>query len=130
MQVGKIARGFIVSQDKKSYHSLIVWKKAHGLVLEVYRATRSFPVEERFGLTSQLRRAVVSVPANIVEGKGRNTRAQMRQFLNIANGSLCEVEYYLELALSLQYLTEPQYEKLEHLRAEVGYLLNRYMNSQ
>ena len=89
---------------KKGYRQLDVFNEAHELVLLVYGITRSFPREELFGLISQLRRAVVSVAANIVEGQGRKTKKDFLRFLYMSNGSLIEVEYYLELALDLGYL--------------------------
>lgn len=82
-----------------------------------------------FGLTSQLRRAAVSVAANIVEGQAKNYRKEFFRFLDISNGSLTEVEYYLELALDLGYLTENDYNEIETLRREAGYLLYKFMNS-
>jgi four helix bundle protein len=91
--------------------------------------TLNFPKEEMFGLTSQLRRAAVSVAANIVEGQAQNTKLQYLQFLNHSNGSLAEVEYYIELAQDLGYLTADMYEKLENQRREIGFLLYQLMNS-
>ena len=85
----------IKASSNKGYKRLKVWQESHELVLKVYKVTKKFPREEFFGLTSQMRRAVVSVAANIVEGQVRNTSKSFLQFLNIANGSLVEVEYYL-----------------------------------
>ncbi|GAA5534663.1 four helix bundle protein [Deinococcus aluminii] len=81
-----------------------MWQKAHGLTLAVYRVSGSFPPEERFGLTSQLRRAVLSVPTNIAEGCGRQAEGDFRRFLEIAAGSASETEYLLVLAGDLGYL--------------------------
>ncbi len=104
----------------------IVWQKAHQLVLDVYKLSNAFPATERFGLTSQVRRAAVSVPANIAEGfrkRGRNDKAR---FLNIAQGSLEEVRYYLILARDLGYgETAPLRQNLE----EVSKLLQAYTNA-
>ncbi len=80
-----------------------MWQKAMGLARAVYLATRTFPAEERFGLTNQLRRAAVSVPSNIAEGRGRLTKSEFLHFLGIARGSVLEVETQLELALDLGY---------------------------
>jgi len=87
----------------KSYRDLRVWQSAHAFVMEVYACTRSFPKEELFGLTSQLRRAAVSVPSNIVEGFSRWSAKDKVKFYNIAEASLCEAEYQLFLAQELNY---------------------------
>ena len=87
----------------KSFEQLIVWQKAHQFVLGVYRFTDNFPRREVYGLTSQLRRAAVSIPANIVEGFKKRGRADKVRFLNIAQGSLEECRYYLILAKDLNY---------------------------
>ena len=87
----------------KSYRDLRVWQSAHAFVMEVYACTRSFPKEELFGLTSQLRRAAVSVPSNIVEGFSRWSDKDKVKFYNIAEASLCEAEYQLFLAQELNY---------------------------
>lgn len=113
-------------QPARNFQDLVVWQKAHSLVLDVYRLTQQFPKEETYGLTSQLRRSVVSIPANIAEGfkkKGRNDKAR---FLNIAQGSLEESRYYLILVSDLKYGdSSPSLEKLE----EVSRILEAYMNS-
>jgi four helix bundle protein len=88
----------------QSYRDLRVWNNAVQLTLEVYRITQSFPPSERFGLTSQLRRAAVSVPSNIAEGHARSTRGEYRSFLSIARGSVIEVEVQLFLAEQLGYV--------------------------
>ena len=106
------------------FRRIAAWQKADDLAVVVYQATRTFPDEERFGLTSQLRRAVVSVPANIAEGAGRQTLKDFRQFLYIARGSLNEVEYYIHLAQRLGYLPNQQADRLEQERQEVGRVLN------
>jgi four helix bundle protein len=89
------------------YRDLRVWNTAMALVLEVYRVTESFPNTERFGLTSQLRRAAVSVPSNIAEGHARSTRGEYKHFLSIARGSVAEVEVQLTLAEQLGYVQSP-----------------------
>lgn len=81
-----------MAEKSKSYHDLIVWKKSHDLVIEVYRITKEFPKEEMFGLTSQLRRAVTSIPANIAEGFARTGTKDNLRFYNIAAGSIYETE--------------------------------------
>lgn len=107
----------------KSFRDLVVWQKAHQLVLEIYRQTRGFPHEEKFGLTSQIRRAAVSVAANITEGFSKRGRSDKARFLNIAQGSLEEVHYYLILAGDLGYLENGV---LADQYREVARLLNGY----
>jgi four helix bundle protein len=87
----------------KSFEDLIVWQKAHQFVLEVYKLTKDFPKEELYGLTSQLRRAAVSIAANIAEGYKKRTKPDKTRFFNIAEGSLEECRYYLILATELKY---------------------------
>lgn len=111
----------------KGYHRLLVWQKAHVLVVSIYRATEDFPRAELFGLTSQMRRAACSVPANIVEGQVRGSDKEFIRFLSIANGSLTELEYYLELARDLSLLTPDKYGELEAIRSQVGALLHGFI---
>ena len=94
------------------------------LVTEVYKATGCFPKEELYGLTSQLRRAAVSIPSNIAEGQGRLTKGEFQQFLGQARGSLLEVETQIRIALNLFYLNQNQADRLLEMLAEVGRLLN------
>jgi len=86
------------------FTDLLVWQKGHALALKLYRLSSKFPADERFGLISQIRRAAVSVPTNIAEGSKRRTRQEYARFLNIAEGSIVEVEYLLMLAKDLGYL--------------------------
>jgi four helix bundle protein len=88
------------------FTDLKVWQRSHSLVLRVYRLTKSFPPEERFGLTSQIRRSTLSVPTNIAEGSKRLTNTEYARFLNIAEGSLAETEYLLMVSRDLGYLSE------------------------
>lgn len=92
--------------DRRKYQKLLVWQEAMGLVIGVYRITERLPATERFGLCQQLRRAAISIPSNIAEGSGRHSDKDFIRFLNIANGSLLEVETQLLIALQLQYLEE------------------------
>lgn len=89
----------------KSHRDLIVWQKAMDLVVMVYRQTEAFPKTETYGLTSQIRRAVTSIPANIAEGQGRRLPGEYLYFLANARGSLCELDTHLEVALRLNYLS-------------------------
>ena len=108
----------------KKFEDLVVWQKAHQLVLAIYKITRNFPKEEIFGLTSQFRRAAISVPANIAEGFKRATIPDKLRLLNIAQGSLEEVRYYLILSRDLEYAeTSLEREDLE----ETSRLLGSYM---
>jgi four helix bundle protein len=119
----------INNRDDKGFRKLLVWQRAHELVLSVYKMTEKFPKSEMFALTSQLRRAVVSIPANIAEGQGAGTKPQFVRYLDIAKGSLSEVEYYLVLSKDLEYINAEKYKKAETLRGEVGFLLYRLIGS-
>ena len=110
----------------KGFKRLRVWEEAHEFTMMVYKTTVNFPREEKFGLTSQIRRAAFSVPANIVEGYAYHSQKKFLQFLGIANGSLAEVEYYLLLAKDLDFLPEKEYKDLEEKRAKIGAYLNKF----
>ena len=99
------------------------------LVVVVYRACKSYPKDETYGLISQTRRAAVSIPANIAEGQGRRLAKEFQQFLANARGSLLELDTHLELALRLEYITQAQYSSLHQQLDEVGRLLNGLMRS-
>ena len=109
----------------KDFKDLKVWEKAHVLTLHVYEETRSFPKEERYGLTSQLRR----VAANIVEGCGRRSDGEFTRFLQIARGSASEVEYHLLLARDLHLLNEANFRKLDSMVVEVQRMLTGLVQS-
>jgi four helix bundle protein len=113
----------------QSYRDLVAWNKAMELVTEIYRMTHSFPKEEVFGLVSQLRRAAVSIPSNIAEGKGRISKGEFRQFLGNARGSLAEVETQILIAQNLSYLDEPGTNKLLAKVEEVGKVLNGLLSA-
>ena len=113
-------------QPAKNFQDLIVWQKAHQFVLSIYRLTASFPKEELYGLTSQERRAAVSIPANIAEGFKKKTKPDKARYFNIAQGSLEESRYYLILAKDLEYgETSLLMTQLE----EVSKLLEAYLRS-
>jgi four helix bundle protein len=97
----------------KTFRELEVWQKSHQLVLEIYRITRTFPQDERFGIVSQLRRATYSIPANIAEGFGRRSTKELIQCLAIANGSLEEVRYFVLLSHDLGYVDKTELETRE-----------------
>src|SRR3989338_1628663 len=107
-----------------SFRDLTVWQKSMDLVTLVYQLTEKFPSEERFGLTSQMRRAVVSIPSNIAEGRRRGISKEYRQFLQVSYGSGGELETQLEIALRLGYLSKSDYEKADALLQEVMKMLN------
>lgn len=115
----------VVMARDKSYKRLLVWQEAHRFALLAYRCSERFPKSELFGLTSQLRRAALSVPTNIVEGQASNSKKEFRNFLNIARRSLAESEYLLEFARELEYLLEASYDEVERQREKVGFLLHR-----
>jgi len=116
-------------RGEKGFRKLMVWQRAHQFVLLIYKFTGLFPKSELFGLNSQIRRAAVSVPANIAEGYAAGGKGQFARFLNIAQGSLAEVEYYLILSMDLNYITAEQYQESETLRGEIGFLLHRLIQS-
>jgi four helix bundle protein len=97
----------------RNYKDLRVWEKAHNLTLAIYRGTHDFPKEERFGLTSQIRRSSASIAANLAEGCGRRSDPEMKRFLQIARGSASELEYHLLLAKDLELLTVEEFTELE-----------------
>jgi four helix bundle protein len=107
----------------QDYKKLRVWKEAHQVTLAVYRRTRAFPPEEKYELTSPIRRAAVSVPANVAEGSGRESAADCGRFLQIAVGSLNEVEYFLILSRDLGYLGEGDQRDLLTALGEVRKML-------
>lgn len=107
----------------KTFEDLIVWQKAHTFVLETYKYTSSFPQEERYGLTSQYRRAAVSIAANISEGFKKRGKADKARFMNIAQGSLEECKYYLILSKDLNY---GENQQLVNILNEVSKMLESY----
>lgn len=113
----------------KKYSELIVWQKAMDLTQQVYTATGRFPKEEIYGLTSQLRRAAVSVPSNIAEGQGRKSTSEFLHHLSIAYGSLMEVETQVLIAGRLAYLERRLVDELMERASEVGRLINGLSNS-
>ncbi len=108
----------------KDFRQLAIWQRSHQLTLEIYKLTRTFPSDERYGLTSQLRRSMASVPANIAEGCGRDTEMELKRFLDIAHGSASEADYHLHLATDLLYLSpevcRPLAKELSELKRMIG----------
>ncbi|MGH9431443.1 MAG: four helix bundle protein [Terriglobia bacterium] len=107
----------------RDFHELNVWEKAYQLTLDVYKATRRFPKEELYELTSQLRRSAASIPANIAEGCGRNGSAEFTRFLQIAMGSASETEFHLLLARDIGLLSHPEHDQLSQQVVEVKRML-------
>ncbi len=111
-----------------SFRDLLVWQKGHQLVVIIYKITAKFPISEQFGLTSQLRRAVVSMTSNIVEGFSRKSIKEKIQFYYMSHGSLSELENQLLIAHDVGYLSTKEYESILLYVLEVGKLLNSLIN--
>jgi four helix bundle protein len=116
--------------NQVGYQKLVAWQLADEFAWAVYQVTYKFPKEEVFGITSQLRRAVLSIVLNIVEGHSRNARKEFKRFLNISLGSLAEVDYILKFSYKLGYLSEVQFNKLSEMRIKCGKVLWSLMQSQ
>ncbi len=113
----------------RDFRKIMAWEKADDLVVLIYEASKAFPKEERYGLTSQLRRAVVSVAANIAEGSGKQYLKEFRHFLYIARASLSEVEYYIHLSHRLGYLDGEKVGKQKEARQETAKILQGFINA-
>ena len=113
----------------KDYRELQVWRTSHTLTLEIYRVTKSFPKDELFGLTSQMRRAASSIPANLAEGCGRDGDAELKRFLNIALGSASELDYFILLTTEIGYPSAkqalPLAEACLRLRRQLGAFIQK-----
>lgn len=112
-----------------SYKDLIVWQKSIILVTEVYALTRTFPMEEKFGIVNQINRAVVSIPSNIAEGWGRESSKNYLQFLRISRGSLMEVETLILISKNLNYLNDEKFKMITTGIEEVGKTLQGLIKS-
>lgn len=110
----------------QDFRNLKVWQKAHALTLAVYRGTRSFPSDEKFGITSQLRRSCASILANLAEGCARGGDTDFARFVNVAAASASETDYHLLLARDLQYLEDSVYQQLFEQVSEVKRMLNTF----
>lgn len=111
----------------KDFRSLKVWEKSHELTLKIYKATDGFPKHELYGVTSQIRRAAVSVPTNIAEGSGKDSDGELKRFFLIAMGSASELEYLLILARDLNYLTDEAYQEMQTQLIETRKMLNAFI---
>lgn len=112
-----------------SFENLTVWQKAHAFVLTVYSMTKKFPEEEKYGLTSQFRRAAISIEANIAEGYKKLSRADKLRFFNISQGSMEECRDYHILSRDLNYINNQEFEELHCKLEEASKLLNAYSNA-
>ena len=111
----------------RSFEDIMAWQKAHSFVLAVYKETKDFPEDERFGLTSQFRRAAVSIAANIAEGYKKLSKADKLRFFNISQGSLEECRYYCILSRDLGYINEQTFMFLSAKNSDASYMLNSYI---
>lgn len=110
----------------RDFQKIQVWERAHQFALQVYKITSTFPKEEIYGLTSQMRRAAASIPSNLAEGSGRDTQAELARFVHIAGGSASELEYQLILAHDLGYINSETYPKLDLEINEIKRMLNGF----
>jgi len=117
----------------KTHKDLDVWRKSVDFVVDIYELTKSFPKDEIYGITSQIRRASVSIPSNIAEGAGRAYDKEFKQFLNIALGSIAEVDTQLLISNKLEYLTNKEYKKFENELTQIRRMvlgLRKYINEK
>ena len=112
----------------KSYRDLIVWQKSMDVETLIYKLVKQFPDDEKFGLISQIKRSSVSVPSNIADGYGRNYTKDYIRFLNIARGSLYEMQTQLQVALNLDFIVEEDLNEINSLSVEVEKMLNSLIN--
>lgn len=115
---------------KNSFRQLVVWQRSKDLALLVYEITKNFPSEEKFAMISQMRRAAYSIMTNIAEGNSKRTFKDRCNFFNIANGSLSELDCFIELAHELKYLNDERHKELLESVNKVGFLLNKFISSQ
>lgn len=113
----------------KSYRELRVWQQSVDFCVKVHTVTSSFPKEELYGLTSQIRRAAISIPSNIAEGQARNTTGEFSQFLGISKGSLAEIDTQLEIARRLSFLSIESFQSFENEIETIGKMLNALQNA-
>jgi four helix bundle protein len=111
----------------RDFRSIGAWHKAHELVLSIYRTTADFPKEEMYGLTSQMRRAAMSIPANIAEGCGKNSDTELARYMQISMGSASELEYHLLLAKDLNFMDAATYDQLNNATIEVKKMLASFI---
>ena len=112
------------------YRDLVVWQKSMQFVTDIYKITENFPKRESYGLTAQIRRSAVSIPSNIAEGYGRNAPNDLIRFLQIAMGSLCELQTQLEIAKNLNYLDSDVFESYYQLTREIERMLRSFIQGE
>ena len=110
----------------KDYKKLNIWQRSHQMTLAIYSASRAFPRDEQYGLTSQTRRAAASIPANVAEGCGRDSDAELKRFLDIAHGSASELDYHLLLARELGYLEGHEHDRLASELGEIKRMIGAF----
>lgn len=113
----------------KTFRDLKIWQQSMELVTEIYRATSSFPGEEKYGLTSQLRRSSVSIPSNISEGFGRNSQGDFKRFVNISMGSLFELQTQIEVAKNLEFISKEIFENLYDHSREIERMISSFIRT-
>ena len=111
----------------QDFKKLKIWQRSHQLVLKIYSVTKRFPTEERYGITSQIRRSSTSIPTNIAEGAGRKGNVEFARFIEIAFSSAAEVEYLLMLSKDLDYISSDEYRKLSDELAEIMRMLSSFL---
>lgn len=111
----------------KTFRYLLIWQKSMNLVTEIYQLTNSFPKEEIYGLSSQIRRSSISIPSNIAEGYGRNGNTELLRFLSISISSLFEMQTQLEISFNLKYITEYQFSKTNEESRELERMLSAFI---
>lgn len=114
--------------DIKTYRDLIVWQKSMNLITEVYKISANFPLNEVYGLCSQIRRSAISIPSNIAEGYGRKSTGDYKRFLQIALGSLFELETQIEIAFNLSFLSKNSFEEVYDKTRELDRMLSSLIN--
>ena len=112
------------TKQVKTYRDLVVWQKSMALVTEIYKQTKSFPKDETYGLTSQMRRCAVSIPSNMAEGYGRKSTNDYIRFLHIATGSLYELQTQMEISLNLRYLKKSDFDELYESSREIERMIS------
>ncbi len=113
----------------RNFHTLNIWKRSRAFVKSIYETTKAFPVDEKFGLTSQIRRAAVSIPSNIAEGCGRQTEKELKRFLDIALGSACEVETQIFLSNDLDFISNEKFTALIDEITQIRKMIAGYKRS-
>lgn len=111
-----------------NFEKLTVWQKSKTLAVEVYRSTRGFPKEEMFGMTSQMRRAAISISSNLAEGTGRRTDPELKRFASIALGSTCELNSLLRISRELEYVSTHDFDRVHSQVTEVSRMLNGFID--